>query len=150
MCSARRNPRRQSFKRNTERPERASTLHVTPYSETITAEMETISPALDDFSLGYFLGLLAGEGHFGGDGRQAHITLRMHVRHEGLFRWLELAFPGGRLYGPYNHGGRAYFQWMARGPFLKRDLIPLIAKHAYIFDDHVRGRFESMRARYRV
>ena len=123
---------------------------MTPYGETLSDVSRAVSPDLDDFSLGYFLGLLAGEGHFGGDGKAAHITLRMHVRHEGLFRWLQLTFPGGRLYGPYSHSGRSYFQWMARGEFLRTELIPLIAKHAYIFDDHVRGRFESMRARYRV
>jgi len=69
---------------------------------------------LDDFSVGFLLGVLAGEGHFGGDGRQPHVTLRMHVRHEKLFRWLQSTFPETRLYGPYNHGGRSYFQWMAR------------------------------------
>src|SRR5262245_24853141 len=33
---------------------------------------------LDDFSIGFLLGLLVGEGHFGGDGRQPQVTLRMH------------------------------------------------------------------------
>ena len=79
----------------------------------------------DKVGAGYLLGLLAGEGHFGGDGRQPHVTLRMHVRHEKLFRWLEATFPEGRLYGPYHHGGRDYFQWMARGEFLRERLVPL-------------------------
>ncbi len=34
-------------------------------------------------------GILVGEGHFGGDGRQPQVTLRMHVDHEALFRWLD-------------------------------------------------------------
>ena len=55
-----------------------------------------------EFEHGFLFGLLVGEGHFGGDGRQPQVTLRMHIRHEGLFRWLEATFPGGRLYGPYN------------------------------------------------
>lgn len=67
------------------------------------------------FEIGYLVGLLVGEGHFGGDGRSPQVTLRMHVRHEAIFRWIERTFPGGRLYGPYDHGGRHYLQWMARG-----------------------------------
>ncbi|MHB8507781.1 MAG: hypothetical protein ACYDGR_03930, partial [Candidatus Dormibacteria bacterium] len=74
--------------------------------------------------LGVFLGILMGEGHFGGDGRQPQVTLRMHTRHERLFRWLEETFPRGRLYGPYLHGGRSYFQWMARGEYLRTELAP--------------------------
>lgn len=46
------------------------------------------------------VGLLIGEGHFGGDGRYPQITLRMHVRHETLFHWLMRCFPRARLYGP--------------------------------------------------
>jgi hypothetical protein len=94
------------------------------------------------------VGLLAGEGHFGGDGRQAQVTLRMHVRHEKLFRWLQATFPDGRLYGPYHHGGRDYFQWMARGTFLRETLVPLVAAHADLLDDYVSGRFRRMCERY--
>lgn len=50
----------------------------------------------------------------------------MHVRHQALFHWLERTFPGGRLYGPYDHSGRRYYQWMARGPYLRDELLPLI------------------------
>jgi hypothetical protein len=102
----------------------------------------------DGVAAGYLLGLLAGEGHFGGDGRQPHITLRMHTRHEKLFRWLESTFPGSRLYGPYHHGGRHYFQWMARGPFLRETLVPLVFTHIGVLDDHVAGRFLQMCERY--
>ncbi len=69
------------------------------------------SPAqLTDLQRGLLVGILIGEGHFGGDGRYPHITLRMHVRHEGVFRWLQALFPRSRLYGPYHHGGRSYYQ----------------------------------------
>ena len=33
------------------------------------------------FETGLLVGLLVGEGHFGGDGRQPHVTLRMHTDH---------------------------------------------------------------------
>jgi hypothetical protein len=81
---------------------------------------------LSDFDRGFLVGLLVGEGSFGGDGKQPQVVLRMHVRHEAVFRWLEARFPNCRLYGPYNHGGRRYFQWMARGEALVRDLLPIL------------------------
>lgn len=74
----------------------------------------------------FLAGLLVGEGHFGGDGRQPQVTLRMHVRHDALFRWIVRTFPGGKLYGPYHHGGREYYQWMARGAYLREVLVPLL------------------------
>jgi hypothetical protein len=105
---------------------------------------------LDDFSLGFLIGLLVGEGHFGGDGRQPQVTLRMHVRHEKLFRWLEQTIPQGKLYGPYNHGGRVYFQWMVRGAYLRDTLVPLIADRLDWLDDHVAARFLAMCNRYGI
>ena len=55
---------------------------------------------LTDLDRGIVCGLLLSHASFGGDGRQPQITLRMHVRHEKLFRWLEARVPGGKLYGP--------------------------------------------------
>ena len=101
-----------------------------------------------EFEAGLLFGLLVGEGHFGGDGKQPHVTLRMHVRHERLFRWLEQAFPEGRLYGPYHHGGRDYFQWMARGEFLRARLVPFLAERRSFMDAHVASRFAAMCAHY--
>jgi hypothetical protein len=101
------------------------------------------------FDVGLLVGLLVGEGHFGGDGRQAQVTLRMHVRHEAIFRWLERTFPGGRLYGPYHHGGRDYLQWMARGPYLRDELVPLLDRWlSPDLDRHSFDRFQLMKARY--
>jgi hypothetical protein len=101
------------------------------------------------FELGFLVGLLVGEGHFGGDGRQPHVTLRMHVRHEAIFRWLERTFPGGRVYGPYHHGGRDYLQWMARGAFLRDELAPVLDRFLSPgLDRHSFDRFQLMKARY--
>jgi len=93
---------------------------------------------------------MTGEGHFGGDGRQPQLTLRMHTRHEGLFRWLERTFPGGRLYGPYHHGGRSYFQWMARGRYLSEVIAPLVGANVDLLDDPTRERFLEMARRYGI
>ena len=105
---------------------------------------------LDDYSLGVLVGVLIGEGHFGGDGIRAQVTLRMHVRHERLFRWLEATVPGSRLYGPYDHGGRRYFQWMVRGPALVDWLLPQLDGRLETLDDHAAGRLREMRDRYRL
>lgn len=81
---------------------------------------------LSPFDRGVFVGLLISEGSFGGDGKQPQVTVRMHTRHEALFKWLVQRFPDTRLYGPYHHGGRSYYQWMARGRALVRDVLPML------------------------
>jgi len=104
-----------------------------------------------EFEIGFFVGVLVGEGHFGGDGRQPHVTLRMHTEHEQLFRWIVARFPGGRLYGPYHHANRSYFQWMARGPFLREELIPLLDRYLTPeLDARAYRRYQDMKKLYRV
>jgi len=106
---------------------------------------------LTPFETGFLVGILVGEGHFGGDGRQPHVTLRMHTDHERLFRWLEEKLPGSKLYGPYDHGGRRYFQWMARGPFLRETLMPILIRHVTAdLDERTHRRFTEMRKRYGI
>ncbi len=93
--------------------------------------------------------MLVGEGHFGGDGRQPQVTLRMHADHAALFGWLMERHPGSRLYGPYDHGGRRYYQWMARGRFLRDGLLPILRRH--LRPEHsgrVWARYEAMLERY--
>jgi hypothetical protein len=103
----------------------------------------------NDFEIGFFVGLLVGEGHFGGDGRQPQVTLRMHVRHDAIFRWIEQTFPGGKLYGPYTHDDRHYYQWMARGDYLRDTLLPLLeARMTPALDAHSFQRLQDMRRRY--
>jgi hypothetical protein len=107
---------------------------------------------MTDFELGLFTGLLIGEGHFGGDGRQAQITLRMHTDHEALFRWILRTLPeGGRLYGPYEHGGRRYYQWMARGPYLRDVIVPMLDRTmSPTIDEKSFRRYGAMKERYRL
>lgn len=103
---------------------------------------------LSDFDLGLLLGVLVGEGSFGGDGRQASITVRMHIRHETLLRRLTKIVTGARLYGPYRHSGREYFQWIVRGRALRR-LLPLLDRHITPdLDTHAAQRYEKMRTTY--
>ena len=99
---------------------------------------------------GILIGVLIGEGHFGGDGRQPHVTLRMHVDHAALFHWIVARF-GGRLYGPYHHGGRHYYQWMARGAFLRERLVPLLDVHlSPDLDQRSHERYNAMKTRYGI
>lgn len=104
---------------------------------------------LSEFDHGLLIGLLIGEGSFGGDGKQPQVMLRMHVRHEALFLWLMRRFPETRLYGPYHHGGRSYYQWMARGTALVRDVLPLLERRIDSdLDGHAAERLGAMRRRY--
>jgi hypothetical protein len=104
--------------------------------------------ALTELEIGILVGLLIGEGHFGGDGRQPQITLRMHTDHEALFLWLMRTLPGAK-YGPYHHGGRHYFQWMVRGAYLRDTLIPLLDQHLDpSLDAKSFLRYQEMKRRY--
>jgi hypothetical protein len=103
----------------------------------------------DAFSAGVLLGLLAGEGTFGGDGRQPHVVLRMHVRHERLFLWLKARFPYARLYGPYHHSGRDYYQFMWRGTALRYGLMPWLESLPWEeIDGYSYDRYRTMKERY--
>jgi hypothetical protein len=105
--------------------------------------------ALSPLEEGVIVGLLIGEGHFGGDGRKPQVTLRMHVRHEALLRWLLERLPRSKLYGPYDHAGRHYFQWMVRGPALIEDLLPVLERHiSPELDAHAHARLVTMTERY--
>jgi hypothetical protein len=108
------------------------------------------SPApLTPFDHGLLVGILIGEGSFGGDGKQPQVTLRMHTRHEALFRWLQDRFPRTKVYGPYHHGDRSYYQWMARGQALVLDVLPwLEGEIGAHLDEHAAVRLETMLTRY--
>jgi hypothetical protein len=104
---------------------------------------------ISEFDRGVFVGLLIGEGSFGGDGKQPQVTLRMHTRHEAIFTWLLERFPRTKLYGPYHHGGRSYYQWMARGRALVEDVLPVIEESLHPgLDGHADARFREMCERY--
>ncbi|MBB4661053.1 hypothetical protein [Conexibacter arvalis] len=104
---------------------------------------------LTAFEQGLFVGILVGEGSFGGDGRQPQITVRMHTRHEALFQWIAARFPRTKLYGPYHHGERSYYQWMARGPALVEDVLPVLERSLTPeIDGHAFARFEAMKQKY--
>jgi len=103
-----------------------------------------------EFEYGLLVGLLVGEGYFGGDKHQPSIVIKMHVRHLAIFNWL-VARWGGKLYGPYHHDGRHYYQWMARGRYLKEVLLPILAaRMSREFDEHSWDRYQSMLRRYRL
>jgi hypothetical protein len=104
-----------------------------------------------EFELGVLVGVLVGEGHFGGDGRRPHVTLRMHVDHHGIFDWLAETFPDSRVYGPYEHAGRRYYQWMARGRFLREVLVPILDVYLQPrFSRRVYDRYQAMKDRYQL
>jgi hypothetical protein len=126
-------------------------FHVFLDGETTADGAATMAPVpiLSELDRGILVGILIGEGSFGGDGKQPQVTLRMHVRHEALFRWLMGRFPRTKLYGPYGHGGRSYFQWMARGDALIEDVLPVLDE--LLTDDvdaYAAGRLRAMRERY--
>jgi hypothetical protein len=122
---------------------------VDPSGACYTVMLNVKRGELSDLDRGIFVGVLIGEGSFGGDGRQPQVTLRMHTRHEALFRWLEARFPRTKVYGPYHHGGRSYFQWMARGRALVEDVLPVIEGLVTPeVDGHAAARLQTMLDRY--
>jgi hypothetical protein len=104
---------------------------------------------LNDTDRGLAAGILLSDGSFGGDGKQPHVILRKHVRHESLMRWLVARFPRSRLYGPYHHADRSYFQWVARGPALVEEVLPVLEDLIVDeLDAHAAARLRDMSDRY--
>ncbi len=101
-----------------------------------------------EFEYGLLIGLLVGEGYFGGDRKQPQVVVKMHARHLAVFNWLVSRW-GGKLYGPYHHDGRHYYQWMARGQYLKEVLLPILgARMSPELDAHSWDRYQAMLDRY--
>lgn len=90
------------------------------------------------------MGLIVGEGSFTGDRKQPSLEIRMHRRDveplENVQRLL-----GGRIFGPYSHGGRNLYVYMLRGRELKFAL-PVIQEH--LPSSWKRVQFEAWRAKY--
>lgn len=105
---------------------------------------------MTDYEKGLLVGILVSGGHFGGDGKQPQITVRMHSRNEGLFQWLMEMVPGSRLYGPYYHGGRDYCQWMARGPALRQLVSVLDGAGLAGLNPPTFARYQKMKDDYRL
>jgi hypothetical protein len=84
---------------------------------------------VQEFEIGYIMGLVVGEGSFTADRQQPCLQVKMHVRDPFPLRFLSERL-GGRVYGPYRHQGRHYFTWLLRGPDLRaalplfRDYLP--------------------------
>jgi hypothetical protein len=111
--------------------------------------LEDQTGSLSEFESGLILGVLIGAGHFGGDGKQPQVTLKMSVRHERLLRWLNDRIRWSRLYGPYHHDNRHYLQLMIRGPALSQELAPTLCRLPWAeIDDHSHARFIDMLRRY--
>jgi hypothetical protein len=105
---------------------------------------------LNDFDAGFMIGLLVGEGHFGGDQVQPHVNLKMHTDHYNVFKWVTERFRFGELYGPYEHDHRHYYLWMARGEFLRQVMGPFLDQ--YLRPEHsqrVWDRYQAMKSRYK-
>lgn len=96
------------------------------------------------FDLGYAMGLIVGEGSFTGDRQQPSLEIRMHRRDlaplENVQRLL-----GGRIFGPYSHGGRSLYVYMLRGSQLK-EALPIL--HEHLPTSWKRVQYDSWRQKY--
>jgi len=82
---------------------------------------------MNEFDIGYVMGLVVGEGSFTGDRKQAALQVKMHERDPyPLFHLQRLL--GGRVFGPYDHGQRRYYVYSLRGVELMH-AIPLFKEH---------------------
>jgi len=90
------------------------------------------------------MGLIAGEGSFTGDRQQPSLEIRTHRRDIEPLEHVQRVL-GGRIFGPYAHGGRHLYVYMLRGRELKSAL-PVI--HEHLPSSWKRVQFEAWRAKY--
>jgi hypothetical protein len=92
-------------------------FHVNPFPrETYPAETSYNLRAVDQFDIGYLIGLIVGEGSFTGDRRAPLLSLKM--RDQEPLQRLARSF-GGKVHGPYQHDGRHFFLYHLRGQALR-------------------------------
>src|SRR5919109_4818373 len=102
----------------------------------VAAHCLTVHP-VNDFDLGYIMGLVVGEGSFTGDRVQPCLSIALHARDpEPLVLCQRLL--GGRMYGPYWHGRRNGRRWLLRGYELA-EAVRLFRAH--LPPSHKRGQF---------
>lgn len=99
---------------------------------------------ISDFDLGYIMGVIVGEGSFTGDWRNPCLQVKLHQRDVAVLEFLQNSL-GGRIYGPYHHGGRHYSMWLLRGDELDK-AVALFIRH--LPSSHRRGQFMSWMAKY--
>ena len=104
----------------------------------------------DDLSVGFLLGLLVGEGHFGGDGRQPQVTLRMHVRHEETFEWLRRTYPAAPSTARTITAAVPTTSGRLAGRYLREYIVPLVERHRSLLDAYTAARFDTMCERYSI
>jgi hypothetical protein len=100
---------------------------------------------MNDFEIGYIMGLVVGEGSFTGDRRQACLQVKMHERDPQPLRELQRLL-GGCVFGPYNHNDRQYYVYALRGRALAR-AIPLLKDR--LPSSWKRQQFEAWLEKYR-
>ncbi len=102
---------------------RRRAFHVFPDGETICADGRT---ELSEFERGVVVGLLIGEGPFGGDGKQPQMTLRMHVRHEAPLSLARGALPASPPLRPLRPRRPQLLPVDGARPALVEDVLPLL------------------------
>ena len=99
---------------------------------------------MDQFALGYAMGIIIGEGSFTGDRQQPSLEVKLHRRDLEPLEHLQRTL-GGRIYGPYARGGRNHYSYMLRGQDLRR-AVPVIQEH--LPSSWKRLQFEEWQRRY--
>ena len=99
---------------------------------------------MDEFGLGYAMGIIVGEGSFTGDRLQPSLEVKLHRRDLEPLEHLQRTL-GGRIYGPYARGSRNHYSYMLRGRDL-RQAVPLIQDH--LPSSWKRLQFDEWRRRY--
>jgi hypothetical protein len=100
--------------------------------------------ALSSIERGFVLGFFTGQGSFGGDGRNPHLTLRMHTKHKALLEKLATLIPGSQIFGPYSHANREYLQWMLRGDDLAKVVQAGLFEDLKVWDESSYLRYREM------
>jgi hypothetical protein len=99
---------------------------------------------VDQFGLGYAMGLIVGEGSFTGDRRQPSLEVKLHRRDLEPLEHLQRML-GGRIFGPYARGARNLYAYMLRGREL-REALPVLQE--FLPQSWKRVQFDEWQRKY--
>lgn len=77
---------------------------------------------MNDFEIGYIMGLVVGEGCFASDRNRYSLEINLHETDPEPLEYIQMRL-GGRIYGVYEHNNHRFWRYLLRGIQLRKNIL---------------------------